>query len=95
MKPAAVTDTHSLLWFLEDSPRLGREAGRFFDDCVRGEGVIYIPTICLREASRYTALHSAKAYDYERTGEGNHGVYGPGRRVWNSVTGLWQTAEMV
>ncbi len=49
MKPAAVTDTHSLLWFLEDSPRLGREAGRFFDDCVRGEGVIYIPTICLVE----------------------------------------------
>ncbi len=49
MKPAAVTDTHSLIWFLEDSPRLGLEAGRFFDDCVQGEGVVYIPTICLVE----------------------------------------------
>ncbi|MBC7227632.1 MAG: type II toxin-antitoxin system VapC family toxin [Thermoflexales bacterium] len=49
MKPAAVTDTHSLIWFLEDSPRLGPMAGQFFDRCVRGESIIYIPTICLVE----------------------------------------------
>ncbi|MCS7282391.1 MAG: PIN domain-containing protein [Anaerolineae bacterium] len=49
MKPAAVTDTHSLIWFLEDSPRLGLGAGQFFDDCVRGESIVYVPTICLVE----------------------------------------------
>ncbi len=47
--PDAVTDTHSLIWHLEDSPRLGPEARRVFDACDQGELVIYIPTICLVE----------------------------------------------
>ncbi|MFN3761748.1 MAG: type II toxin-antitoxin system VapC family toxin [Anaerolineae bacterium] len=49
MKPVAVTDTHSLIWFLEDSPRLGPGAGQFFDKCVNGQGIVYVPTICLVE----------------------------------------------
>jgi len=44
--PDAVTDTHGLIWYLEDSPRLGTAARRFFEACDYGEGVIYIPTIC-------------------------------------------------
>lgn len=47
--PDHVADTHALIWYLEDSPRLGREASKVFDACDRGETVIYIPTICLVE----------------------------------------------
>jgi len=31
----AVTDTHSLIWYLQDSPRLGPKANSFFDACDR------------------------------------------------------------
>lgn len=44
-----VTDTHALIWYLEDSPRLGPEARVAFDACDQGELVIYVPTICLVE----------------------------------------------
>lgn len=44
-----VTDTHGLIWYLEDSPRLGKAASAAFDACDRGESVIYVPTICLVE----------------------------------------------
>jgi PIN domain nuclease of toxin-antitoxin system len=45
----AVTDTHGLIWYLEDSPRLGRAARDAFDACDQGEIAIYVPTICLVE----------------------------------------------
>ena len=45
----SVTDTHSLIWFLEDNPRLSPVAKATFDACDRGESIIYIPTICLVE----------------------------------------------
>lgn len=32
----AVTDTHALIWYLEDSPRLGAAANRVFNECDRG-----------------------------------------------------------
>jgi len=44
-----VTDTHSLIWYLEDDPRLGPEANHTFEACDRGEITIYVPTICLVE----------------------------------------------
>jgi PIN domain nuclease of toxin-antitoxin system len=44
-----VTDTHALIWYLEDSPRLSVVANQLFDQCDRGEIIIYIPTICLVE----------------------------------------------
>jgi PIN domain nuclease of toxin-antitoxin system len=47
--PDAVADTHSLIWYLEDDPRLGPEADRTFEACDRGELLIYLPTICLVE----------------------------------------------
>ena len=43
----AVTDTHALIWYLEDSLRLSAAANDVFERCDRGEIVIYIPTICL------------------------------------------------
>lgn len=30
-----VTDTHALIWYLEDSPRLSVAANRLFDRCDR------------------------------------------------------------
>lgn len=44
-----VVDTHALIWYLEDSDRLGQTARNAFDACDRGEAVIYVPTICLVE----------------------------------------------
>lgn len=44
-----VTDTHGLIWYLEDSPRLGSAARRAFDACDGGDIVVYVPTICLVE----------------------------------------------
>ena len=44
-----VTDTHALIWYLEDSRRLSAAANDIFEQCDRGEIVIYIPTICLVE----------------------------------------------
>ncbi len=60
----AVTDTHALIWYLEDSHRLSDTANDIFEQCDRGEIVIYIPTICLveivnfgfREVNIYTNL---------------------------------------
>lgn len=44
-----VADTHSLIWYLEDSPRLSSGARECFDACDRGEVIINVPTICLVE----------------------------------------------
>ena len=40
-----VTDTHALIWYLEDSPKLSASANEIFEQCDRGEITIYIPTI--------------------------------------------------
>lgn len=44
-----VADTHALIWYLENSSRLGSHARAAFDACDRGEIRIYVPTICLVE----------------------------------------------
>ncbi len=44
-----VTDTHALIWYLEDSPRLSIAANQLFAQCDNGEIIIYIPIICLVE----------------------------------------------
>ncbi len=44
-----VTDTHALIWYLEDNPNLSGAANQAFEECDRGEITIYIPTICLVE----------------------------------------------
>ncbi|OQY96543.1 MAG: twitching motility protein PilT [Chloroflexi bacterium UTCFX4] len=44
-----VSDTHALIWYLEDSPRLGAAAQQVFDACDAGQLRILIPTICIVE----------------------------------------------
>lgn len=45
----AVTDTHGLIWYLENSRRLSPAAREAFDACDRGEALIFVLTICLVE----------------------------------------------
>ncbi|MGH9755379.1 MAG: type II toxin-antitoxin system VapC family toxin [Blastocatellia bacterium] len=47
--PDAVTDTHALIWYLENDPRLGPDAGLVFSDCDQGQAWVYVPTVCLVE----------------------------------------------
>lgn len=45
-----VTDTHSFLWYLADSPRLSQKARAVFDAADAGRVAIIIPAIVLLEA---------------------------------------------
>ena len=45
-----VTDTHALLWWFTESPRLSSRAYEVFEKCERGENVVFIPTIVIAEA---------------------------------------------
>ena len=47
--PDAVTDTHVLIWYLQDDARLSRKAAQYFDDCEHDEGYIRVPSICVVE----------------------------------------------
>jgi PIN domain nuclease of toxin-antitoxin system len=44
-----VTDTHSLFWYLTNSPLLGAEASQAFDEADAGAALIYVPAIVLAE----------------------------------------------
>jgi len=47
--PSAVTDTHALIWYLENNPRLSPAASQYFTDCEQDGGQIHIPSICIVE----------------------------------------------
>lgn len=48
-----VTDTHSLVWYFTESPRLSRRAARIFEKTVKA-GAIIIPTVVLAEVMYIT-----------------------------------------
>jgi PIN domain nuclease of toxin-antitoxin system len=43
-----VTDTHSLIWYFTENPRLSRKALKVFEKTVK-EGTIIVPTVVLAE----------------------------------------------
>jgi PIN domain nuclease of toxin-antitoxin system len=45
-----VTDTHALLWWFIDSPKLSSRVSDIFKKCEKGESVIFIPSIVIAEA---------------------------------------------
>ena len=45
-----VADTHALLWWFTDSPKISPTVSKIFERCERGEIIIYIPSIVLAEA---------------------------------------------
>ena len=45
-----VTDTHALLWWFTDSPKLSAKASEIFEKCEKGESIIFIPSIVIAES---------------------------------------------
>lgn len=45
-----VTDTHALLWYFINSPRISSNASEIFESCEHGERIIFIPSIVIAEA---------------------------------------------
>jgi len=45
-----VTDTHALLWWFTDSPKISPKATEIFERCEQGENIIFIPSIVIAEA---------------------------------------------
>jgi len=45
-----VADTHALLWWFTDSPKISPKASEIFEKCERGEAVIFIPSIVIAES---------------------------------------------
>ena len=44
------TDTHALLWWFVDSPKISPKASEIFEKCEAGQNIIFIPSIVLAEA---------------------------------------------
>ncbi len=45
-----VTDTHALLWWFTDNPKLSKKAFDIFNRCEKGEIIIFVPSIVIAEA---------------------------------------------
>jgi PIN domain nuclease of toxin-antitoxin system len=45
-----VADTHALIWWFTDSPRISVTATGIFEQCEQGRMVIFIPTIVIAES---------------------------------------------
>lgn len=45
-----VTDTHALLWWFTESPKMGATASEAFEKCEGGDIIIFIPSIVIAEA---------------------------------------------
>ncbi|OGP73785.1 MAG: hypothetical protein A2V86_01415 [Deltaproteobacteria bacterium RBG_16_49_23] len=45
-----VTDTHALLWWFIDSPKISPKTAEIFEKCESGDNIIFIPSIVLAEA---------------------------------------------
>ena len=45
-----IADTHALLWWFIDSPRISQTATGIFERCEQGKTVIFIPTIVIAES---------------------------------------------
>jgi PIN domain nuclease of toxin-antitoxin system len=49
--PAAVTDTHALLFHAAGGGRLGKRAAAHFEACERREALVYVPAVVIWECS--------------------------------------------
>lgn len=45
-----IADTHALLWWFIDSPKISPKASEIFKQCEEGENIIFIPSIVIAEA---------------------------------------------
>jgi PIN domain nuclease of toxin-antitoxin system len=44
-----LADTHALIWWFTDSPKISKTASEIFEQCERGESIIFIPSIVVAE----------------------------------------------
>ena len=49
--PAAVADTHALIFYASEDRRLGRGASAHFEGCEAGEKLLYVPAAAILECS--------------------------------------------
>ena len=45
-----IADTHALLWWFTDSPKISQKASKIFEKCEAGESIIFIPSIVIAES---------------------------------------------
>lgn len=45
-----ITDTHALIWWFTDNPKISPRASLIFDQCERGDNIIFVPSIVIAEA---------------------------------------------
>ena len=45
-----ITDTHALLWWFTNSPKLGSQAAQIFQKCEGGKSIVFVPSIVIAEA---------------------------------------------
>ena len=45
-----VTDTHALVWWFIDSPKITLKVREIFERCEKGKDIIFIPSIVIAEA---------------------------------------------
>jgi PIN domain nuclease of toxin-antitoxin system len=45
-----VADTHALLWWFTNSPRISPKTSEIFEKCENGEHIIFVPSIVIAEA---------------------------------------------
>ncbi len=45
-----LTDTHALIWWFTENPKLSPTASEIFEKCEKGETIIFVPSIVIAEA---------------------------------------------
>jgi len=46
----SATDTHALIWWFTDRPKISAKAAEIFERCEKGESVLFVPSIVIAEA---------------------------------------------
>ena len=59
-----IVDTHALIWYFSDSPRLGDRARSVFTRGDSGETILYIPSIALAELY-YANVKNGSPIDFD------------------------------
>ncbi len=59
--PGIVVDTHTIVWYLEDDPRLSVRAAEALDSATAAGDAILIPSVCLVELTYLIEKHRLPA----------------------------------
>jgi PIN domain nuclease of toxin-antitoxin system len=62
---AIVSDTHALIWYLNNSPRLSLPAVAAFEQAATSGALIYVPSIVIVELRYLVEKHTLTEADYQ------------------------------